>query len=380
MFLLCGLESQLFTDDKISIESPSSQLIYQHAILHRTFAAQLLEIIVDPYRATLTRQSGACYLASFISRASYVGPETVCESISALLRWAEAYIDSVVSIRAADAREQSDLHSLFYTVCQAAFYIMSFRGPEAIQFYRDALAGHASGMEISDEDEEFFLPDPENFDLGTKRWTRICNHELQPLRFCLESVRSEFLHVAHAYDLIEEQVLDKLVVDAKRQSTGRVNKRAASAISTVATLEKQRQTGGVGGLGRGSNPLKSFFPFDPLLLRRSHDFIEQYYKHWQGPCEEEDILVIDDVSEGGDDQIFEMDENLEASDDEADGDEDEDGLPVIVSDQENREDDDLDIDENMRTPDVHEKKELQRKNWTETMKRPRSLSIENGSW
>lgn len=384
MFLLCCLESQLLSDEErlMKITSPGQQP-NDHAILHRDFAAKLIDIIVDPYRATMTRQSGACYLASFISRSSYVGPETLCESVSALLRWAEAYIDSVVAVRAADSREQSELHSLFYTVCQAAFYIMSFRGPEAIKFYREVSAGYTAGTESPDDNEAFFMPDPEHIDMGSKRWTTICSHNLQPLRFCLESVRSEFLHIAHAYDLIDEQVLDKLVADAKHLSTGRVNKKAAFKISTAATLEKQRETGGVGGLGRGSNPLKSFFPFDPLLLRRSHDYIEKYYTHWQGSCEEEDVLVIDDGSEGEEDPIFEMDENMEsneASDDEADGEDDEDGLPVVVSDQETREDNEYDMDESMRTPDAQVKKENQRRAWTETLKRPRSLSIENGSW
>eukprot|EP00934_Nitzschia_sp_Nitz4_P007242 Nitzschia sp. Nitz4//scaffold128_size63911//52793//54827//NITZ4_006231-RA/size63911-augustus-gene-0.58-mRNA-1//-1//CDS//3329534868//7232//frame0 len=288
IFLLCGLESQAPPSVNPSIETAEVPEV-EDSILHRDFASKLLEIVMDPYRATLTRQSGACYLASFVSRASYVGPETACECVSALLRWAEAYMDALATntIRAADARAQSDLHSLFYTVCQAAFYIMCFRGPQALAFYREV----ADSIRNDPNESDAAL---EHLNLGLKRWTTICGHELQPLRFCLESVRSEFLHMAHAYELIESTVLEKLVVDAKRWSTGRVNKKAASTIRTAATLETQRRTGGVGGLGRGSNPLKSFFPFDPLLLRRSHDYIEPFYNHWQGPVEEEDVLDIDE--------------------------------------------------------------------------------------
>ncbi|CAN0477912.1 unnamed protein product, partial [Laminaria digitata] len=36
-----------------------------------------------------------------------------------------------------------------------------------------------------------------------------------------------------------------------------------------------------GGLGRGSNPLDSFFPFDPYLLRRSHAYVDTIYNTWQ---------------------------------------------------------------------------------------------------
>ena len=96
----------------------------------------------------------------------------------------------------------------------------------------------------------------------------------------------------------------------------------------------------VGGLGRGSNPLKSFFPFDPLLLRRSHDYIEEFYKHWQGPCQEEDVLVIDDSSEPGEDSDFEMEQHMDASDDEDDVEEDN-----VVEDDAEEEDVEEDDDE-----------------------------------
>lgn len=384
MFLLCGLESERLEATNLASDSSNPQSmdvppIQEHSILHRDFASKLLELIVDPYRASLTRQSAACYLASFVSRASYVEAETVCESISALLRWAEAYMDSLAtfSIKAADARAQGELHSLFYTVCQAAFYIMCFRGTEAVQFYREALKQFNKREPTDENDENFLLPDPNDIDLGTTRWTNICNHDLQPLRFCLESVRSEFLHVAHAFELVEEHILDKLVVDAKRMSTGRVNKKAASAITTAATLEKQRRKGGVGGLGRGSNPLKSFFPFDPLLLRRSHGFIEPFYKHWQGPVEEEDILVIDEAPDDDEDQPFPMDDDEQLDDDS----DDEDEAPVVISDHETKDNEsDSDNEEEHSGHDIQRKHQQQKEAWNVTLKRPRSQSMENGSW
>eukprot|EP00536_Pseudo-nitzschia_multiseries_P017647 jgi/Psemu1/293144/fgenesh1_pg.1700_\ len=352
IFLPCGLEAQIakpsaFLQDvgEQSSESPITVLAAnngegdadheEEAILYREFVSKLLQILVDPNRATSTRQSSACYLASFVSRAAFIGIDTVCESISALLTWAEAYIGSLgaYALRAADARQQSEHHALLYTVCQAAFYIMSFRGNEAIEYYRKAVAHEAANAHETldgnpgDDDDEPQFPDLECINLDGKRWTALCGHALQPLRFCLESVRSEFLHMAHFYNLIDEAVLNKLVADAKRLSTGRVNKKAASSIKTAATLERRRQTGGVGGLGRGSNPLKSFFPFDPLLLRQSHEYIEPLYKYWGGPVEEEDVLASD-----------------------------------------------------MLTPDAYKIKLLQKKAWTETLKRPRSYSMENGSW
>ena len=373
MFLLCGLESQVIVDGSNSPAAPAE------AILHRDFAAKLVEIIIDPYRASITRQSAACYLASLASRATYVNAETICESVFALLRWAEAYIASLQQdgIRASDTRNQADLHALFYTVCQGAFYIMCFHGQEAVEFYRSAVDYHASAS--LPQEHEWELPHPDHIDISSRRWTLICGHPLQPLRFCLESVRSEFVHVAHAFELIDPVTLQKLVEDAKKLSTGRVSKKAASKISTVATLAKQRQTGGVGGLGRGSNPLKTFFPFDPFLLMRSHDFIQPFYNYWQGPIEEDEMVEDEDDTTRPD----EIDSDDDSSSD---------------SDSDNDDEDNKSVDSstNMdpmsylstesgnpllaKTPDAATVKESLKQAWTDTIKRPRSLSIENGSW
>lgn len=407
IFLPCGLETQILKKnecyvDKGSREASTTVLSTNQsldsgienedeAILHREFVSNLLQILVDPYRATTVRQSCACYLASFVSRASFVGTDTVCESISALLRWAEAYIGSLGThaVRASDARRQSDRHSLFYTVCQAAFYIMSFRGNDAVEFYRRAISNRStnanpkSSVDLNAEDGELRYLDFESINLENKRWTFICGHALQPLRFCLESVRSEFLHVAHFYDLVEGELLNKLIADAKRLSTGRVNKKAASSISTAATLQRRRQTGGVGGLGRGSNPLKSFFPFDPLLLRQSHEYIEPFYKYWRGPVEEEDVLVIDEVGVDRD-PAFDSDDGSpsepEIENVYFDNDSDDDDTPEMYHSEDVSETEDYVAASDLLTPDANRIKLLQQKAWTETLKRPRSQSMENGSW
>merc|ERR1712070_420096 len=156
---------------------------------------------------------------------------------------------------------------------------MCFRGSEAVEYFKEATMNKGEtengiSNKTFNETSEIKYPDIEIINLGSKRWSNLCDHPLQPLRFCLESVRSEFLNISHYYCLVNEVILNRLVADAKRLSTGKVNKKAASSISTAATLECRRQNGGIGGLGHGSNPLKSFFPFDPLLLYQSHHFIE----------------------------------------------------------------------------------------------------------
>ena len=369
---LCGSESK-------SVSNPELD-----SVLYREFAAKLIDIVLDPYRATMTRQTGACYLASFISRANYVCAETASEAVDALLRWAEAYIQSVgdvVPVHAADSREQSRLHALFYTDCQSAFYIMCFRGVEVVHFCRAELNGQ----------------DDVRPDLGSERWTYICTHPLLPLRICLESVRLEFLRISQMFGLMDAEVLNRLFENYRQQSgSERQRKRKrVSLISTAVTLEKERRRGGVGGLGRGTNPLDSFFPFDPYLLRLSHGYIEPFYIHWEGGASEEDILDYAAT------QILDSEEILENGEDEELGSLDDKSLVENdFSDPENEKEattrrnrlmsfasnatsvseyagsfDEKSVLQNVAKVDEHSQE------WNSSLKRARAPSLEsNGSW
>jgi len=380
LFYVCGQEGKALAGTHI----PRGTGGDRGATLYRSFAASLIDIVLDPYRATVTRQSGACYLASFVSRATFVCAETVCESVSALLSWTEAYIASIpsLSVDATDAMEQCCQHALFYTACQAAFYMMCFRGDEALRFFRSETA-NALGNDGGD-DSRWGL---DHIDIGPDRWKKLCSHPAQPLRFCLESVRSEFMKLSRTHSLLDSSVLAALECDG--MGSGRHRRRAVSTINTAATLEKERMKGGVGGLGQGTNPLNSFFPFDPYLLRRSYVFLEPYYNHWCGFAggeganseeEEDGGNDSDDVAlDTDDDDSNDSDSNSE-DDNETNGDEDDesraDFQPMSLASSASS----VALAE---TPDIVSRKAIQRQAWSETLKRTRAASIasaENGSW
>ena len=316
--------------------------------LYRGFSAKLIDVFFNPsYAGDVPRQTVVCYLASFVSRAKYVCPETVCECIAALLRWAEIYVvaqqesqkkkgrpslrRSASSTLSLSAQQQPcEVHGLFYTSCQAAFYLMCFRGVEAIQYYRNAFEHR--------NDPESPYADPESVDIGPQRWRFLCSHELQPLKYCLESVRLEFLHIAEDLDLFLDQSEDdelprreesKAFLDGLWNSISKEGKqetsttkmkpnttparRRSTIISTAAIQEKKRLDGGVGGLGKGSNPLGSFFPFDPYLLQKSYQHIHPYYRNWED-CIPTSSLDVDE---------YEVDVSADMSDIEVDEDDDE---------------------------------------------------------
>ena len=76
----------------------------------------------------------------------------------------------------------------------------------------------------------------------------------------------------------------------------------------------------MGGIGRGTNPLDSFFPFDPYLLRRSHGFIEPFYNHWAGGASEEDVLENGDLGDESANGLLVYDEDDDDDDDGAEND------------------------------------------------------------
>ena len=374
----------LETDDPDNCLSPSSFIGTDP--LYRGFSAKLIDFFYNPNHVgdDFPRQTVVCYLASFVSRATYVCPETVCECVAALLRWAEAYIsaqseamennygatsskgDGVRRISSGtslgNTQHPCELHALFYTACQAAFYIMCFRGAEALKYYRRA-------CKFANDPESAYA-DPDSVDIGPERWKLLCGHALQPLTYCLESVRVEFLHLSEDLDLFvdsnADDVEDKKALATKfighlwttsstKQSkqmphgpnnikTTNPKRRKSIIISTAATQEKKRLAGGVGGLGQGSNPLDSFFPFDPYLLQKSYIHVDPYYRNW-----EDCILSIDDETESNihlEERL--RDEHSDVSILDGEGDED-----IVDEDEEDDEDsigDEDDVVDDMNQP------------------------------
>lgn len=371
---VCGLDSQ--TKTLLICNNP----FLDETILYREFAAKLIDIILDPYRAAVIRQSAACYLASYVSRATFVCSETSCESIDALLQFAEAYLKSIgtISINAVDKREQCNAHSLFYTVCQSAFYIMCFRGAEVMRYCR---------KELGDEEHLSYL------DLGASRWTTLCSHSLQPLRYCLESVRTEFLRLSRIFGLLSEDALDKLDYDSQQEQ--RSPRKRKRVIKTAVTLEKERMRGGVGGLGQGMNPLDSFFPFDPYLLRRSHEYIEPFYKHWDGGASYSDVEdnEVDDndevsatekvtgESEGEDSHEDSASDSESADTDDNEEEDKEEKVSITKRDRQlSFASNSSSITSHQFAPDATEKRIELAQAWSNALKRTRAPSIENGSW
>ena len=150
-----------------------------------------------------------------------------------------------------------------------------------------------------------------------------CAAVLLLLQHCAEAIAREFLRVCRHLRLADRRMLATLRVSHARPAGGAARAAAAAAakaasagavavsagsgagsgagagaggsgtpseaadgsqppVSSPGGVRRVDETARAGGLGTGSNPLDSFFPFDPYLLRNSSVYINDLYRGWRG--------------------------------------------------------------------------------------------------
>ncbi|XP_029945864.1 RNA polymerase I-specific transcription initiation factor RRN3 [Salarias fasciatus] len=205
--------------------------------LAEAFLDHLWRILQDPSRPAVLRQSAAGYMGSFLARARFVPVLTVRACLDLLLSWIHRYLDG----QDAGGRQPCcdiSLHGPFYAACQAAFYTLVFRHAALLE------NNMKKGLEY----------------LQSLNLERVVMSQLNPLKVCLPAVSSMFAavtrkyQVAFCYTILERN--SRLVLPVVRSSAG------GDSVATV------------------TNPLDSFFPFDPYLLRRSGQVIQPLYQTW----------------------------------------------------------------------------------------------------
>ncbi len=333
------------------------------------FCQRLLRVYLETGHSSIKLQSAVLYLASFMARANFVPVSVVADNVTSLLMWANEYItqigadtpfsrtvfnranginvtslsnvlsksESLASLNGGKAdgniilyKEFDDMgrrtseavqstlsrHETFFCCMQAVSYVLCFYGTELAMSIK------------ADETRRL-------------QWERVVASELNPLKYCLESVRGEFLRLAHCVGMFSAECWSMLPSaveynngmtavestagdesDAERRSrsassigaavtsdsaaAGHYNSIIAAVVSIplddiVRTSDAKQVLPKVGAsavrpigspgshvpqkvpvMGTGNNPLESFFPFDPCLLRKMHEFIEASYRGWRG--------------------------------------------------------------------------------------------------
>lgn len=206
--------------------------------LAEAFLDHLWKILQSPSQPAVLRQAAAGYLGSFLARAKFIPVLTVRACLDLLLSWIHRYIDSQDS-SGRQACCDISLHGPFYTACQAVFYTIIFR-------HRAMLEGNMKkGLEY----------------LQSLNLERVVMCQLNPLKVCLPSVTSMFAAITRTYQV----VFCYTIIERNNRHM----------------LPVVRSSAGGDSVTTNTNPLDSFFPFDPYLLRRSGQLIEPLYQVWE---------------------------------------------------------------------------------------------------
>ncbi|AOW04707.1 RNA polymerase I-specific transcription initiation factor RRN3 [Yarrowia lipolytica] len=255
------------------------------------FLASLIEITLSSGEGMDKRSKAMQYIASYIARAKHLSKAQIVFVVSMLTGW----IDRYVSEREAEVNGvpgSMERFKTFYSVVQGLMYIFCFRN-EMLRLDSDAPEG--------DSVWECKLD---------KFFQRIIMTKFNPLQYCNHSVVAMFAKIAHHHDaaycftIIDENkrgIVRKDLHDKKDKTMA-----PRAFMEGAATL--------FDGPQKEFTQLEGYFPFDPLLLKRSRSVLGDLYIEWSEVAEDLDSDSEDgDESDGGDHED-DMEEDVEDDD------------------------------------------------------------------
>lgn len=288
-----------------------------HHLIGELFLQKLSSLFLDPSNHLLSRQSAVVYLASLIARGQFVSFHTAryvsilfcsfhslflsnSNYLSLLLQWAGRYVqqrgqESIpkgVSLQRVNSDVLADYSSYLESATLGAY---SRQGQLLDEFGRKVITDNDTLI----KHETFFccvqsmcyaicflgisMAQIMSSETTEKRnWELVLNSEFHPLRYCIPTVRTEFLRIAAAGGLLSSAF-----------GAGRASSNLSSSSSC------------------SHNPLDTFFPFDPCLLLQVHEHIKEGYRVWESE------VVLNDHEESSDEDQSdgEGEEHLESVED-----------------------------------------------------------------
>ncbi|KAJ5280495.1 hypothetical protein N7478_005867 [Penicillium angulare] len=247
------------------------------------FATECIEIISSKLQPSLTRQSAAAYLASYVARGAHIPGEAVRDVFDLLL----THLDTLQSDYEPNCRGP-DLRCFapFYSTAQAVFYIFCFR-------WRDLTNAAIEGDSEDQIDE--LEPSQITFPPNVKEYLhRAIYSRLNPLKICSPTIVTQFARIANHFQL--------LYVYPLLETNKRLRVTAFRSIATLASAQVSREIRASDHLGY---QLDAYFPFDPYHLPRSRRWLEGDYVEWRGipgldDNENSDSEADEDDDEGDD--------------------------------------------------------------------------------
>uniref|UniRef100_A0AAG5DHT5 RNA polymerase I-specific transcription initiation factor RRN3 n=1 Tax=Anopheles atroparvus TaxID=41427 RepID=A0AAG5DHT5_ANOAO len=210
------------------------------------FITSLWKNVSNPNMPPLVRQASVGYVASMLARGKFVPLSYLKSMLHEMSHWAHNYIQRCDSMQ---YNQSLKAHLVFYSVCQAIFYVVAFRSRH--------LTSDAKNLAF----------------LQTLHLSSIVTCQLNPLRVCLPTVATAFAGITRAYQLAYCHTI--------------LERNARRKLATVYKNHTQLP----------EDCLDTFFPFDPYMLKKSGKRIEPLYLQYQAHEVEDD--TGDAVAVGG---------------------------------------------------------------------------------
>jgi RNA polymerase I-specific transcription initiation factor RRN3 len=265
-------------------------ICHYKATLSEAFLDYLWKKFSNPNTCPITRQLCAYYIGSYISRAQYLNINLILASLQLMVKWLHNYMDTIDSCK---LYPNLDIHRTFYSLCQTVFYIIVFRHFDLF-----------TSTECIDKIKSWKL-------------ASIIGSKLNPLRFCLPIITQKFAAITRMYQI----AYCYTIIDANNRLTlpilnsGLLKKKFFAGVNNSFNENASASLASTDNV-YDENPLDSFFPFDPYLLKRSKPYIESFiqpFKDFAHDSHDADSEM--DVDEDG---------SVESSCDEDDSDKDDD--------------------------------------------------------
>ncbi|SGY66650.1 BQ5605_C004g02693 [Microbotryum silenes-dioicae] len=228
----------------------------------------------------ITRVAAAGYVASFISRATYVDASMTRKVVHHLCRYLETSMeDFAAASRVSTGPKASATSSVaidlpvFYAVTQAVFYIFCFRWKDLMD---------------EGEEDDLVLEPGRRWMLGLETIKKVVASNFNPLKVCAQSIVQQFATIANKTNFLYCWSL----IDSNRRSGVR-DANAPSAATSYAVPHLNRQAPPPPSRSSAASipsaaprqllvaeEMDSFFPFDPFKMPLSSVYIDGIYREW----------------------------------------------------------------------------------------------------
>lgn len=260
-----------------------------------------------------TKITASQYIASFVARGNKLSDAQIVSVVGFLVKYCNAYIEEIddindehgynnkennkkmedSSVLDSNSEFNPTKHSLFYSLVQTLMYIVCFR-KDALREKTDDISNKSSTGWVAQLDKFF---------------TRVIVSKYDPLRWCNETVVLIFSRVAqsegicYTWSVVERirrervgrtnSALNEMSLENSNNSTQKTkdsNSRETTPVSQLATSQSSHLTIGTLAIMRATQEfmdLVAVFPFDPLLLKKSRNLINDYYLEWDNGDDDE---------------------------------------------------------------------------------------------